>query len=451
MWYKDAQKKVLAVPDLPAVRAHLIAAFHDVPYAAHRGRDHTVGLLSAHYWWVTLAQDVATYVRECSSCQANTPRNTLPPGLLQPEEIAANVFDTMSIDFIFHLPKSSSGKSGCMTVVDKASRAAVLIPVSSEKLTATTAASLFRNHVFSRGWGIPLKLVSDRDPRFLSQFWTTLHQLLGTRLAMSTAYHAQTDGPTEVVHRELNDMLRNSAGVLWNRWSDHVDLLEFAHYNHVNASTGVSPFVMLYGRAPRTPSTLLADQVPDGAEDALPDLQAFLQMKRLVLALAERNVVAAQARQKHYYDKGRSPNPDFPVGALVYLSSEHYRLSPETSKVEPRWLGPFPVLERVGELNYRLQLPSYMERVHDVFHCSVLKAHVPQTAFVHPPPSVPVLNPPATLELILGHKRLKGGGYTFSIKLLDKPLPEVPVWMKEKDARALSPEVVATYKAAHHI
>ena len=161
--------------------------------------------------------------------------------------------------------------------------------------------------------------------------------------------------------------------------------------------------------------------------------------------------VAAQARQKHYYDKGRSRNPDFPVGALVYLSSEHYRLSPETSKVEPRWLGPFPVLERVGELNYRLQLPSYMKKVHDVFHCSVLKAHVPQTAFEHPPPAVPVLNPPAALELILGHRRVRGGAYTFSVKLLDQPLPNEVVWLKEQDARAISPEVVAAYKAAHNI
>ena len=417
LWYTDAKRTVLAVPDAPAIRAHLISAFHDVPYAGHRGRDITVSLLSERYWWPSLAADVARYVRECPSCQATSNRNTLPPGLLQPEEIAADCFNTMSIDFIFHLPLSKTGHSGIMTVVDKASRACVLIPIHNEKLSASQAAILFRRHVFSRGWGIPLKLISDRDPRFVGRFWTELHRLLGCRLALSTSYHPQTDSTTEIVHRELNDLVRNSAGSLRKRWPEFVDLFEFAHNNHVNTSTGFSPFVVIHGRAPHTPS-VLHEAALAAVPGASSDLLTFLRLKRLTLALAERNVVAAQARQKHYYDLRHSPTPTFAIGSYVFLNSEHYRIT-LAPKAEDRWLGPFKVLERLGELNYRLELPSHMN-AHDVFHCSVLKAHVPPVGFTHPPPSLPVLRAPLAIEVILAHRRVRGGTYVYSEGRMDE-------------------------------
>ena len=90
-------------------------------------------------------------------------------------------------------------------------------------------------------------------------------------------------------------------------------------------------------------------------------------------------------------------------------------------------------------------------RIHDTFHCSVLKQFLDPVAFAHPAPALPVLRPPPALELILGHKRKRGGAYHFSIKYLDEPLPADPFWLSEADARLLSPTVVDLYKQAHNI
>jgi hypothetical protein len=445
MFYKDLKHTVLAVPDDAALKAHLISAFHDVPYVAHRGRENTYKLLRRHYWWKGMSKDVDNYVKECAPCQLQAISNTKPNGELQPEELAMSVFDTMAMDFITHLPPSAKGNSACLTVVDKMSRAVIFIPIKDDTVTAEETAYLFRKHVFSRGWGVPLKLISDRDKRFLSHFWTELHRLLGTRLAHSTAFHAQTDSASEICHRELLDMLRSFTAPLKGRWDEFIDLLEFAHNNHPNASTGYAPFELLYGRTPRTPSTVLDCDlacVPTG-------LVEHVRTRQLIQALAERNVIQAQARQKHYYDLRHSPWVTFKVGDFVYVENSHYNLKSPSPKAEDRWLGPFQIEERIGKLDYKLKLPSHL-LLHPVFHVSRLRRHNPITSFSHPPPAHPVLGHKKSIELIMAHRkgRGRGGPISLSVKFLDEPLPSEPLWLPYSEALAISPDVVEDYMRA---
>jgi len=288
--------------------------------------------------------------------------------------------------------------------------------------------------------------VSDRDPRFLSTFWRTLHRICGSRLALSASYHPQTDGATEVVHRELVDLLRCTSAVLKERWDEFLDLMEFAHNAHPCASTGFSPFVLLYGRQPRTFSSLLeADIAAHASQDH--SLATFLREKAAVLAVAQRNVLAAQARQKHAYDRHRRTGPELVPGQWVYVDARHYNVS----KVASRWLGPFRIMEHLGPLTYRLELPAHL-RIHDVFHSAQLRPQVTNTHITYPSPPIPLLEPPATLELIMGHRRGRGAGgpLHYRVKYLDQPMQE-DCWLPESEARALSPEVVTEYKRLHSL
>ena len=101
--------------------------------------------------------------------------------------------------------------------------------------------------------GVPSSIVSNRDPRFTSRFWESLHKALGTKLRLSSAYHPQTDGQTERTIQSLEDLLR--ACVLEQRgsWDSFLPLIEFTYNNSFHSSIGMAPYEALYGRRCRTP------------------------------------------------------------------------------------------------------------------------------------------------------------------------------------------------------
>ncbi|KAE8876056.1 hypothetical protein PF003_g39779 [Phytophthora fragariae] len=157
------------------------------------------------------------------------------------------------MDFIFGLPPDAEGRTGVLVFVDRFTKMVHLIPVSDTVTAAETAAHfidcVFRHH------GLPESIVSDRDPRFTSAFWSSLFQLLGTKLSMSTAAHPETDGQTERVNRVLEDVLRSYA-TSFASWSSFLPLAEFALNNAEHASTGLTPFFANNARYPRVPALI---------------------------------------------------------------------------------------------------------------------------------------------------------------------------------------------------
>ncbi|KAG3230326.1 hypothetical protein PI124_g24575 [Phytophthora idaei] len=122
------------------------------------------------------------------------------------------------------------------------------------EVTAVPTARLFVDMVLKHH-GMPLDIVSDRDPRFTARFWQEVFTLLGTQLSMSTADHPQTDGQTERVNRVLGDLLKSYAHS-FQQWSDCLPMAEFAINNSVHASTGHTPFYVNAMRHSRLPSML---------------------------------------------------------------------------------------------------------------------------------------------------------------------------------------------------
>ena len=132
------------------------------------------------------------------SAHATAPLASLP--------VPTGCWESMSMDFVFGLPKDSEGNTGIVVFVGRLSKMAHLAVVP-ESVDAKGTAKLFIDSVF-RQHGLPVTIVSDRDPRFTGKFWKSIFEVLGTRLDMSTADHPQTDGQTERVNRVINDILR---------------------------------------------------------------------------------------------------------------------------------------------------------------------------------------------------------------------------------------------------
>ena len=139
-------------------------------------------------------------MRNCQVCQQNKPKHVASPGLLQPLPISRSIFSDISMDFVEGLPKSG-GKDVIMVVVDRLTKYSHFIALG-HPFTISTVANAFMENVYKLH-GNPSSIVSDREPTFISRFWQDLFQLQGVSIKLSSSYHPQTDGQTEVVNRCL--------------------------------------------------------------------------------------------------------------------------------------------------------------------------------------------------------------------------------------------------------
>jgi transposase InsO family protein len=155
------------------------------------------------------------------------------------------------MDFIMGLPIIAKGFDSVWVIIDRFTKIAHFLPVKV-KYTVATYAELYIARVLSLH-GVPKKIVSDREPQFVSKFWEELHKSLGTKLLHSSAYHPQTRGQTERVNQILEDMLRACVLEFPQKWDECLPLAEFSYNNSYQESIKMAPFEALYGRQCRTP------------------------------------------------------------------------------------------------------------------------------------------------------------------------------------------------------
>ena len=146
------------------------------------------------------------------------------------------------MNFIVQLSKTKQEYDFIFVVVDWLSKWAHFISTHTNA-TAPQIAQLFFKHIFVHH-GLPQVIVSDQNPKFTSQFWKTLFKNLGTKLAMSSAHHPQTDGQTERMNRTLEEMIRTFVNHKQDNWDECLPAAEFAYNNSKQASTGFTPFYL---------------------------------------------------------------------------------------------------------------------------------------------------------------------------------------------------------------
>ncbi|OWZ17853.1 polyprotein [Phytophthora megakarya] len=171
----------------------------------------------------------STYVLTCEACPRtkSTPHTDAPLASLP---VPSGCWQSISMDFVFGLPKDKASNTGIVVFLDHLSKMAHLSAVP-DTVDGEDTAKLFLDRVF-RQHGLPEANVSDRDPRFTAKFWTALFKVLGTKLDMSTADHPPTDGQTERVNRVVEDILRSVCSEAPRRWSEMLPLVEFAMRLH---------------------------------------------------------------------------------------------------------------------------------------------------------------------------------------------------------------------------
>ncbi|KAJ8763535.1 hypothetical protein K2173_002418 [Erythroxylum novogranatense] len=242
------------------------------------------------------------------------------------------LFEAYNTVFTMHPGGNKMKHDAVWVIVDKFTKSAHFLSVRSD-YSLDRLADLYVNKIV-RLHGVPLSIISDRDPRFTSRFWKSLQEALGTQLKFSTAFHPQTDG-------------------------------------HYQTSIGMAPYEALYGRKCRTPVcwTELSENKMIG-----PDIVNDTEEKILII---QQRLKVASDRQKSYADLKRK-DIEFQVGDKVFLKVspwKHILRFGKKGKLSPRFIGPYEILKRVGPVAYQLALPGELARLHDVFHVSMLRRY----------------------------------------------------------------------------
>lgn len=358
--------KRLAIPTR-RLQTRIMKEHHDLPISGHKGVSHTYRSLRSQYFWPGMKSDIIRFIASCPNCQLTKPAHQLTPGLLVPLPIPSGRWTSVSMDFIVGLPTTPSGHDALFVVVDRFTKRCHLIACKSTD-TAEQTAALYCQHVLKLH-GVPQSIVSDRDPKFTSDFWQSLWSATGTKLLLSTAQHPQTDGQTERTNRTLGSMFRTLLLNHSSKWKDITPMIEFAYNSSIHSSIGMTPFEADIGYQPPIPTTLFSDNT---SMLGISDIQQHLQQLQTEVT---DNLIVSQQDQRYYADQRRREQI-FKIGDQVLVSAKQLRAS--GNKFDPTWLGPFTITANNGPNAYTVDLPLEYG-VHPTINVSQLKPfHVPE-------------------------------------------------------------------------
>ncbi|GJU75832.1 putative reverse transcriptase domain-containing protein [Tanacetum coccineum] len=302
------------------LRTVIMHESHKSKYSIHPGSDKMYQDMKKLYWWPNMKADIATYVSKCLTCAKVKAEHQRPSGLLVQPKIPEWKWDNITMDFVTKLPKTSQGYDTIWVIVDRLTKSAIFTPIR-ETDPLDKLARIYLKEVVARH-GIPLRHKYGIPSRDFGKGWV-----------------------------------------------DHLSLVEFSYNNSYHASIKAAPFEALYGRKCRSPVcwTEVGEAQILGPELIQETTEKIVQIKQ--------RMQAARDRQKSYADLKRKPM-EFQVGDKVMLKVSPWKgvvRFGKRGKLNPRYVGPFKVIEKVGTVAYKLELPQELSRVHNTFHVSNLK------------------------------------------------------------------------------
>jgi len=216
---------------------------------------------------------------------------------------------------------------------------------------------------------MPSIIISNRDRIFTSAFWQELFKLTDTTLNMSSSYHPQKDGQSKHLNQCLETYLRCMVYSCPTKWANWISLAEFWYNSTFHSTHGMFAFQALYGHPPRHFGITVDDAC------VVSDLKQWLEERHSVLQHIQ-NLTRAQHRMKKQADKNRVEH-SFEVGDWVYVKRQpHIQQSVQrrfNHKLSYKYFGPYLVLQKVGQVAYKIQLPT-SSQIHPVIHVSQLKS-----------------------------------------------------------------------------
>nr|KAG5704039.1 hypothetical protein BaRGS_032128 [Batillaria attramentaria] len=311
-----------------------------------------------------MTRDIRVYCASCDICQKTQAKGRvkdIPLDFMPRIDIP---FKRVAVDLVGPIhPPSEEKHTHILTVIDVATRFPEAIPLKKTD-SATVAEALLA--VFSR-MGLPEEIQTDNGSTFTSEMMAEFRRLLSIKSVLSSPYHAQSNGVVERLHGTLKPILKKLITSQPRQWHRYLPTALFSIRELPNASTGYSPFQLLFGRQPRGPVDLLANAWTGGTDagEAKTTFEYVVDLKNMIYdtcKLAHDAVDQARKTQKMYHDKKSTPRK-FSVGDKVLL------LLPTTAnKLQMQWKGPYTVKEVLNN-DYRIEMNGSTK----VYHANMLK------------------------------------------------------------------------------
>ena len=368
----DSTGTVLYVPMDDALRTRILTHCHDDPTGAHFGRDKTLAAVQQRFRWKGMSSAVDEYVRTCDSCQRNKLSQQATPGLLMPLPLPDRPCDEWTTDAVTGLPMTKRGHDAIQVYVERLCKVKHFLATRKSDGAKEAAAGLV--HTVIRPHGVPLAVISDRDPRFTAKYYEELTRLLGVDLRMSTARHPQSDGQSEREIKTLTIALRAYCNDHQDDWDDYLDMIELGFNSAVQSSTGSSPYQLLYGMTPRLPIDVALSSLAPRNPAAIDRVTRM----RDAMTVARRHLLDAQQRQSRNASRRSAAHA---VGDRVLLSTEGLTLRGFDNKLTSRYVGPFVVTAVVNANAYTLALPPQLQALHSTFNIDKLKRYQSTSSF----------------------------------------------------------------------
>jgi hypothetical protein len=337
----------LVVPK--ADRGTIIESAHDPPTAGHMGVYKTFSRLAEKYYWPKMRQDVASYVRKCSTCAAHKgdPQGTRDQMVSHAKP--SRPWEMISTDLIGPLPRSYKGNTMILVVTDYLSKFSLVFPLRSA--STKTIISRIEEQVFMI-FGVPRVILCDNGPQYRSNEFRKFADGYDCRIQFNAHYHPRAN-PTERQNKTIKTLLAIYVQDNHRRWDEQIHKLACAIRTSTQETTKVSPFFVNFGR-----NMCLSGK--DYSNVSFGDEQTTQTsrnegFKRLFVDVKKRLEVAGQKNVERYNLRKRSE--EYLVGQKVWR--KNYVLSNAanyfSSKLAPKYVGPFMIHRRLSPWTYELK------------------------------------------------------------------------------------------------